>query len=99
MFYGEGLFFGKQVAAVALCIVHSFLFTFGMLFVIDKVFKMKIQEEEKQENLDNFEHGEVAYIDNSNSVTVVHTEGHTNGNGKTGNARRGSVMIVDEHDP
>lgn len=62
VFYGGGAFLGKQIAAISVCVVHSFVFTYALLFLIDKTLKMKITVEEQQENLDAIEHGEHAYV-------------------------------------
>jgi len=74
LFFGEGHLFGKQCAAIAVCFVHSFLFTYGMLWIIDKLFKVKITDEVMQENLDVTELGESAYYSTKDGKTVAETD-------------------------
>jgi len=90
VFYGGGLLLGKQIAAICVCAAHSFLFTYGMMYVIDKIFKMKIKDEEAQENLDIVMHGERTYssrklnelmrppitLDRTNSTSSVTSNAH-----------------------
>jgi len=72
VFYGGGVLLGKQIAAMLLCAVHSFGFTYGILYIIDKIMGVKIKIEEHQENLDEFETGEHAYISKKpSSVQLV----------------------------
>jgi Amt family ammonium transporter len=58
---GSGLF-GAQVAAVALAAAWAFVFTYVMLFLINKVVTVRVSEKGEIEGLDVAEHGESAYI-------------------------------------
>jgi Amt family ammonium transporter len=58
---GGTAFFGKQVAAVLIACVYAFLFTYAMLFLIDKITKVKVSEAEEDAGLDTALHGEKAY--------------------------------------
>eukprot|EP00128_Syssomonas_multiformis_P010297 Colp12_sorted_trinity150504_noHs@7163 len=60
LFYGGGAFFGKQVCAVVFAGVHSFIFTYGMLWLLDKVTPVVLSEAE-QHALDDAMLGEAAY--------------------------------------
>ena len=54
-------FFGKQLAAVALSSVWAFSFTYGMLWLIDRITPVKVGEGIEQAGLDQGLHGESAY--------------------------------------
>jgi ammonium transporter, Amt family len=54
-------FFGKQCAAVAISSVWAFLFTYGMLWLIDRVAPVKVAEDVEESGLDRGLHGESAY--------------------------------------
>ncbi len=58
---GSGLF-GAQVAAVALAAAWAFVFTYMMLFLINKVVSVRVSEKGEEQGLDVAEHGESAYI-------------------------------------
>ncbi len=60
VFGGTG-FFVKQVVAVIGASVYAFLFTYIMLFVINKITKVRVSEEEELKGLDAALHEEVAY--------------------------------------
>jgi len=62
--FGGAAFFGKQIAAVFFCATWSFLWTYGILFVIDKIpgLGVKIKNMDHQENLDDMELGEASYV-------------------------------------
>jgi len=62
LFLGGGAFFVKQLVAVIFASVYTFIFSYGMLWLIDKVTPVKI-EQEKQEGVDEAELGETAYED------------------------------------
>lgn len=61
LFYGGAAFFGKQVVAVAISSVYAFVFTWAMLWIIDKVTKVQTSEVEET-TLDESLHGESAYL-------------------------------------
>jgi Amt family ammonium transporter len=54
-------FFAKQVIAVVVACAYAFLFTYAMLFLIDKITKVKVSETEEDAGLDTAIHGEKAY--------------------------------------
>ncbi|MGD0910828.1 MAG: ammonium transporter [Terracidiphilus sp.] len=60
---GNHAFFFKQVAATLFSSVWAFVFTFGMLKVIDLFTPVKVTQSEEQTGLDSFEFGEQAYED------------------------------------
>jgi len=54
-------FFAKQVIAVVIASAYAFLFTYVMLFIIDKITPVKVSEAEEDAGLDAALHGEKAY--------------------------------------
>jgi Amt family ammonium transporter len=58
---GNTSFFFKQVVAVLFSSVWAFVFTFGMLWLIDRVTPVKVPEGSEEKGLDSSEHGEQAY--------------------------------------
>jgi Amt family ammonium transporter len=59
---GNGAFFFKQLAAVAFSSVWAFGFTYGMLWLIDRVTPVKVQQSAEESGLDAALHGESAYL-------------------------------------
>ena len=59
---GNGRFFLIQLLAVIISSVWAFSFTYGMLWLIDKITPVKVETVEQQSGLDEFLHGEQAYI-------------------------------------
>src|SRR5215472_964487 len=59
---GTGAFFGKQVASAVGCSIYAFAFTYVMLKVIDLIAPVRVGEEAEL-GLDEFMHGENAYVD------------------------------------
>jgi Amt family ammonium transporter len=59
---GNAGFFLKEVVAVVLAALYAFLFTYAMLWLINKVTPVKVSEEEEQTGLDEIEFGEQAYL-------------------------------------
>ncbi|HUX38329.1 MAG TPA: ammonium transporter [Rectinemataceae bacterium] len=55
-------FFWKQVASDLLVAAWGFLFTMGMLWIINRITPVRVSEKEEMEGLDLIEHGEVAYL-------------------------------------
>jgi Amt family ammonium transporter len=53
---------GKQVVAVAVTLVYSFVVTFAILKVLDVVMGLRVSEEEEIVGLDASQHGERAYL-------------------------------------
>jgi Amt family ammonium transporter len=58
---GNTSFFLKQTAAVLIASAWGFVFTYGMLIVINKFTPVKVAEGEETTGLDTAEHGEDAY--------------------------------------
>ncbi len=58
---GGTAFFGKQVAAVAISSVYAFVFTYVMLWLIDRVMTVRTSQEQES-TLDESLHGESAYL-------------------------------------
>jgi Amt family ammonium transporter len=54
-------FFLKEVAAIGISSVYAFVFTFGMLWIINRVTKIRTTESDEQTGLDLALHGESAY--------------------------------------
>jgi Amt family ammonium transporter len=61
LFFGNGAFFLKQLVAVTAASAYAFLFTWGMLWLINKVTPVHTSVEEEQDGLDQSLHGETAY--------------------------------------
>ena len=61
LFYGGVGFFGKQLVAVAVSSVWAFAFTYGMLWIINKITPVRVEEAHESEGLDAGLHGEEAY--------------------------------------
>jgi Amt family ammonium transporter len=59
---GNAAFLGKQVAAVAMSSVWAFLFTYGMLWAINKITPVRV-DEDAESSLDESLHGESAYLE------------------------------------
>lgn len=60
---GNVHFFGVQVAAVGLAAVWAFVFTYLMLWVINKITPVRVTKRDEELGLDMSEHGETAYQD------------------------------------
>jgi Amt family ammonium transporter len=58
---GNPSFFVKQVVAVLFSSVWAFVFTLGMLWLIDRVTPVKVEEGHEEAGLDTSLHGESAY--------------------------------------
>jgi len=58
---GRPDFFAKEVAAAAFASVYAFAFTYGMLWLINKVTPVRVTKEEEEAGLDEALHGEAAY--------------------------------------
>ncbi len=58
---GNASFFLVEVGAVLLATVWSFVFTYGMLWVIDKATPVRVTAETEEGGLDQGLHGEIAY--------------------------------------
>ena len=62
LFFGNPDFFIKELVAILVSSVYAFVFTYGMLWIIDKITTVKTTEAEET-TLDESLHGEVAYVD------------------------------------
>lgn len=60
---GNGEFFFMQLVAVALSSVWAFAFTYGMLWLIDRVTPVKVDQAAQEGGLDAALHGETAYLE------------------------------------
>jgi Amt family ammonium transporter len=60
---GNSTFFFRQCAAVLLSSVWAFAFTLGMLWLINKVTPVRVEESDEQMGLDEALHGEKAYLE------------------------------------
>jgi ammonium transporter, Amt family len=58
---GNTSFFLKQSVAVIVASIWAFAFTWGMLWAINKVSRVKVDESEEEQGLDSSLHGERAY--------------------------------------
>jgi Amt family ammonium transporter len=62
---GNSSFFFKQLAAVVISSVWAFLFTYVMLWLIDKITPVRVEEAHEETGLDESLHGETAYLEAS----------------------------------
>jgi len=68
LIHGNSHFFTVQVAAVAIASVWAFVFTYIMLFIINKITPIRVGEHEEELGLDMSEHGETAYQDGDTTM-------------------------------
>lgn len=61
LFFGNASFFLKEVAAVVGCSIYAFFFSYGALWLINRVTLVKVTAEAEAEGLDASLHGELAY--------------------------------------
>jgi Amt family ammonium transporter len=59
---GGGDFFVKQVVAIAISSVWAFVFTYAMLWLINLVTPVKVDQSAEERGLDAALHGETAYL-------------------------------------
>src|SRR5271167_1136759 len=59
---GNWAFFAKQLVAVTISSVWAFGFTYGMLWLIDRVTPVKVNQAAEESGLDAALHGETAYL-------------------------------------
>ncbi len=62
LIYGGSVFFLKEFVAVTLIALYAFVFTYVALWVINKVTRVRVSEQEELNGLDEAELGEDAYI-------------------------------------
>ena len=60
---GNSHFFLVELAAVAISSAWAFLFTYGMLWLIDRITPVKVQDADEAAGLDQSLHGETAYLE------------------------------------
>jgi Amt family ammonium transporter len=58
---GNSTFFAKQCAAVAGAAALAFVFTYGMLWAINKITPVRVDDAHEEAGLDDALHGERAY--------------------------------------
>jgi ammonium transporter, Amt family len=58
---GNPVFFFKQCVAVIVSSVWAFVFTYGMLWIIDRITPVRVDAEDEEKGLDAGLHGEEAY--------------------------------------
>lgn len=61
LFYGNPVFFVKQLAAAIFISVYSFVVTLFILWIISRFTQVKVPETEMESGLDEIELGEIAY--------------------------------------
>lgn len=61
LFFGGGEFFIKELVAILVSSIYAFIFTYGMLWIINKFCTVKTTEAEET-TLDESLHGESAYV-------------------------------------
>jgi Amt family ammonium transporter len=61
LLHGGSGFFGVQLLGVLISSVYAFVFTYGMLWLINKVTPVRLTLEEETTGLDTVLHGEEAY--------------------------------------
>jgi Amt family ammonium transporter len=59
---GNSSFFLKQVVAVLVSSAWAFAFTYGMLWLINKITPVRVTEGSESDGLDSSLHGEIAYL-------------------------------------
>ncbi|MEO8927210.1 MAG: ammonium transporter [Caulobacteraceae bacterium] len=59
---GNPSFFLKELVAIALSSIWAFCFTYGMLWLIDRVTPVKVEQTDEERGLDEALHGETAYL-------------------------------------
>jgi Amt family ammonium transporter len=60
---GNSDFFVKQLVAIVVSSIWAFGFTYGMLWVINKITVVRVDEAHEAEGLDSVLHGEIAYLE------------------------------------
>ena len=62
LFSGNPGFFVAEVGAVLLAVVWAFVFTYGMLWLINRITPVRVDEAAEELGLDEALHGEQAYV-------------------------------------
>jgi ammonium transporter, Amt family len=63
LLHGDTTFFVKQLVSVVVSSIYAFVFTWGMLWFINKITPVKLTKKEEEIGLDEILHGETAYTD------------------------------------
>jgi len=63
LFYGGTTFFFKQCLAVIGSSIYAFIFTYAMLWIIDRITPVKVEPGTEEVGLDEGLHGEKAYLE------------------------------------
>lgn len=61
LIFGNGIFFLKELAAIVLAATYGFVFTYAILWIINKITPVRVSEKEELEGIDIAIHGEKAY--------------------------------------
>jgi Amt family ammonium transporter len=61
LFHGGGGLVLKQLAALAICAVYSFVLSYGLLKLVDKLIGLRVSEDNENIGLDLTQHRESAY--------------------------------------
>ncbi|MDR0927700.1 MAG: ammonium transporter [Ignavibacteria bacterium] len=61
LWFGDSTFFFKEVISVAVAAAYAFIFTYFMLWVINKITPVRVSEKQELAGLDSAIHGEIAY--------------------------------------
>ena len=61
LLFGNPSFFFKETISVVLASIYAFLFTYAMLWIINKFTPVRISAQEEELGLDETLHGENAY--------------------------------------
>lgn len=59
--FGNAVFFGKEIVAVIISSVYAFVFTYIMLWIINKITPVRVSEKDELLGIDMAIHGEKAY--------------------------------------
>jgi Amt family ammonium transporter len=65
---GDSSFFLKQLGAGLFSTAWAFVFTFGMLWLIDRVTVVRVEDAHEEVGLDEAIHGETAYLEGDAAV-------------------------------
>ncbi len=63
LFYGNPHFFLVELAAVSITVIYAFFFTYGVLWLIDRITPVRVPPEEEKKGLDEEEFAEQAYTE------------------------------------
>lgn len=68
LLHGGGEFFKVQLLGILISSIYAFVFTYGMLWLINLFTPVRTTAEEETKGLDTFLHGEDAYANESEIV-------------------------------